>query len=87
MARVSRADVNMPDYNGFPLAWLHNQAEFEAAVHHLLEGSTEIPISRLLYFRHAMQSEGPRTSSQEISVDEKSCFLTCQRGIFLPGIN
>lgn len=40
MARVSRADVNMPDYNGFPLA-----------------------------------------SSQEISVGDKSCFLTCQRVI------
>lgn len=43
MARVSRADVNMPDYNGSPLTWLHNQVEFEAAVHHLLEGQHRDP--------------------------------------------
>lgn len=61
MARVARAGVNMPDYDGFPLTWLHNQVEFEAAVYHLLEGSTGILTSRLLFFRHAKQSSGPKT--------------------------
>lgn len=60
MARVARADVNMPDYDGSPLKWLQSQVEFEAAVYHL-GGSAEIPTSRLLYFRHPEQSEGPKT--------------------------
>lgn len=50
MARVARADVNMPDYDGSPLKWLQSQVEFEAAMYHLLGGSAEIPTSRLLYF-------------------------------------
>lgn len=61
MARVARADVNMPNYDGFALTWLHNQVEFEAAVYHLLEGTAEIPTSRLLYFCHAKQSEWSKT--------------------------
>lgn len=51
----------MPNYDGFALTWLHNQVEFEAAVYLLLESTAEIPTSRLLYFRHSEQSQGPKT--------------------------
>lgn len=61
MARVARADVNMPKYDGFLLLWLHNQAEFEAAVYHLPEGIAEVPTSRLLYSGRPRQSDRPKT--------------------------
>ena len=57
MARLSKADLNMPDYNGLGVAWLHNTIEFEAAIYDLLEGTAEIPTSRLLHFRHSEQSQ------------------------------
>lgn len=61
MARLGRADVNMPDYDGFALTWLHNLVEFEAEVNPLIEGVAKLPTSRLLYYRHAEQYPGPKT--------------------------
>lgn len=66
MARVARADVNMPKYDGFLLLWLHSQAEFEAAVSHLPEGIAEVPTSRLLYSGHQDSLTGRRRSFQRI---------------------
>lgn len=68
MARLGRADVNMPDYDGFALTWLHNLVEFEAEVYSLLDGIAELPTSRMLYYRHAEQHPGQKTEiPKEIS--------------------
>lgn len=53
--------MNVPNYDGFAETWLHNLVEFEAAVYHLLEDTVGIPTSRLLYFRHAQESQAPKT--------------------------
>lgn len=68
LARLSKTDMNVPNYDGYAETWLHNLVEFEAAVYRLLEGTTGIPSSRLLYFRHARESPGPKTElPQDIS--------------------
>lgn len=75
MARVARADVNMPKYDGFLLLWLHNQAEFEAALYHLPEGIAEVPTSRLLYSGHPRQSDRPKTElPKDVSEREVTLF-------------
>lgn len=79
--------MNMSNHDGFPLRWLHNQAEFEAAVYHLPGGIAEVPTFCLLYSGHQDSLTGRRRSFQRIQVDEKSCFLTCVKLIhFFGGI-
>lgn len=61
MARLALADVNMPNYDGWSLDRLHNQVEFEADTYKLLEGSAQIPTSKLRYYRHSEQHEAHPT--------------------------
>ncbi|KAJ3483200.1 hypothetical protein NLG97_g7363 [Lecanicillium saksenae] len=60
VARLSRSDVNMPDYDGFPIDVLVPEVNFEAAVYSLLCSDPTIISSRLLYHRLPLQHAGPR---------------------------
>lgn len=60
MARLARGDVNMHDYDGFPLQVQVQEVMFEVAVYELLRSEPEILASRLLYYRIPVQHVGPR---------------------------
>jgi hypothetical protein len=51
VARFSRCDVNMPNYDGFPIDVLVSDVKFEAVVYELLRSDASILASRLLYYR------------------------------------
>jgi len=60
LARLSRADVNMPNYRAFPVHVLVPEVKFEAAVYELLRLVPNILVSRLLYYRTPAQHVAPR---------------------------
>lgn len=59
LARLARGDVNMPDYDGFPIHVQIPEVKFEAAVYELLRSEPNILASRLLYCRIPIQHVGP----------------------------
>ncbi|KAL8392575.1 hypothetical protein RB595_002677 [Gaeumannomyces hyphopodioides] len=60
VARLARGDVNMPNYDGFPINVQISEVKFEAAVYELLRSEPNIIASRLLYHRIPLQRDGPR---------------------------
>lgn len=60
VARLARGDVNMPNYDGFPIDVQVPEAKFEVAVYELLRSEPNILASRLLYHRIPVQHAGPR---------------------------
>lgn len=60
MARLARGDVNMPDFEGFPIEQQVPEALFEGAIYELLRSEPAIRASRLLYYRTPMRHPGPR---------------------------
>ncbi|RDW86613.1 uncharacterized protein DSM5745_03255 [Aspergillus mulundensis] len=62
MARLARGDVNMPDFDGFPIEWQAPEAAFEAAVYDLLRTEPAIRASRLIYHRVPVLHPGPNRS-------------------------
>lgn len=60
IARMAKADVNMPRYDGWPIDWLHKQLEVEANIYKLLMKFKKIPSPDLLYFRRCEQQYGSR---------------------------
>ncbi|SPQ25208.1 90fc60f7-ab2a-41f3-9cd9-02792d38161e [Thermothielavioides terrestris] len=60
VARLARGDVNMPDYDGFPIHVQVPEVKFEAEVYALLQSEPDILASRLLYHRVPVQHEGPK---------------------------
>lgn len=60
VARLARGDVNMPDYDGFPIYDQVPEVKFEAEVYELLQSEPGIMASRLLYYRIPVQHEGPK---------------------------
>jgi hypothetical protein len=60
VARLARGDVNMPNYDGFPIHVQVLEVKFEAAVYELLRSEPNILASRLLYHRIPVQHVGPR---------------------------
>ncbi|KAM3463499.1 hypothetical protein MY5147_009653 [Beauveria neobassiana] len=60
VARLARGDVNMPDYDGFPIQVQIPEVKFEAAVYKLLDSEPSISCSRLLYYRAPRQHAGLR---------------------------
>ncbi|KAJ3457056.1 hypothetical protein MRS44_014197 [Fusarium solani] len=58
LARLGRADVNVPHYDGFSLHWLHQQIDFEVATNSLLQNTPGVPTDRLLYHRHPLLHAG-----------------------------
>lgn len=60
VARVARGDVNMPDFDGFPIEVQAPEAEFEIATYQLLRSVPAVRVSRLLYSRIPVQHDGPK---------------------------
>jgi hypothetical protein len=60
LARLARGDVNMPNYDGFPIHAQVPEVKFEAAAYELLRSEPNILTSRLLYHRIPVQHVGPR---------------------------
>lgn len=60
VARLARGDVNMPNYDGFPIHVQVPEVKFEAEVYKLLQSEPEILASRLLYYRAPVEHEGPK---------------------------
>lgn len=60
VARLARGDVNMPDYDGFPIDAQVPEVKFEADVYDLLRSEPNILVSRLLYHRVPLQRAAPR---------------------------
>ena len=60
MARLARGDVNMPDFEGFPIEQQVPEALFEGAVYEMLRSEPAIRVSYLLYYRPPKQSQEPR---------------------------
>ncbi|KAJ6779913.1 hypothetical protein PWT90_07828 [Aphanocladium album] len=60
VARLARGDVNMPDYDGFPIDVQALELKFEVAVYTLLRTEPAITSSRLLYHRVPLQHAAPR---------------------------
>lgn len=60
VARLARGDVNMPDYEGFPIQVQVPEVKFEAEVYELLQSEPGILASRLLYHRVPVQHEDPK---------------------------
>ncbi|KAK4185042.1 hypothetical protein QBC35DRAFT_517184 [Podospora australis] len=59
VARLARDDVNMPDFDSFPVQVQIPEAHFEMAVYNLLRSEPGIMASRLLYGRAPAQYERP----------------------------
>lgn len=51
VARLSRGDINMPNFSGFPIESQVAEVNFEASVYMLLRSEPRIMVSRLLYHR------------------------------------
>ena len=60
LARLARGDVNMPNYEGFPMHVQISEAQFEVAVYKLLCPLSQILASHLLYHRLPVQYPAPR---------------------------
>ncbi|KAL7970401.1 3-hydroxybutyryl-CoA dehydratase [Trichoderma sp. SZMC 28014] len=60
VARLARSDVNMPDFDGFPIDVQVPEVKFEAEIYKLLLPETDILVSRLLYYRIPKLYEGSK---------------------------
>jgi hypothetical protein len=60
VARLARGDVNMPNYDGFPIHMQVPEVKFEVAVYELLRLEPNILASYLLYHRIPVQHVSPR---------------------------
>ncbi len=67
VARLARGDVNMPNFDGFPVAIEAAGVRFESAVYELLRGEPDIRSSRLLYSRAPVQHPGQKLTIPRIS--------------------
>jgi hypothetical protein len=67
VARLARGDVNVPNYDGFPIHVQVPKAKFEVAVYELLRSEPNILASCLLYYRIPVQHTSPRLDLQDIS--------------------
>ena len=60
VARLANSDVNMPNYDGFPIHTRVSGVKFEAAAYELLRSVPNILAARLLYHRVPVQRVGPK---------------------------
>ena len=65
VTRLARGDVNMPEFDGFPIEKQAPEARFEAAVYKLLRSEPQIRASHLLYHRVPVQFPEPRVTVPE----------------------
>lgn len=60
MARLARDDVNMPNFDSFPIDVQVSEVKFEVAAYDLLRSEPNILASHLLYHRIPVQHAGPK---------------------------
>lgn len=60
VARLAHGDVDMPDYDGFPIHAQVPEVKFETEVYKILQSEPEILASRLLYYRVPVEHKGPK---------------------------
>jgi hypothetical protein len=60
VARLARGDVNMPNFDGFPIHIQVPEVKFEVAVYELLRSEPNILNSHLLYHRIPVKHISPR---------------------------
>jgi hypothetical protein len=60
VARLARGDVNMPNFDGFPIHIQVPEVKFEVAVYELLRSEPNILASHLLYHRIPVPHVSPR---------------------------
>jgi len=60
VARLARGDVNMPNFDGFPIHIQVPEVKFEVALYKLLRSEPNILASHLLYHRIPVQHVSPR---------------------------
>lgn len=68
LARLARADVNMPLYDGSDMDFIFRELRFEATTYALLQREPTIPTSRLLYHRVPAQYEHIRVGSPRVGM-------------------
>lgn len=73
LARLARGDVNMANFDGFPIEKQVPKVKFEVAVYELLRSEPDILASRLLYHRAPVQHNGPRLDLPQDLMGR--CFL------------
>ena len=71
VARFSRGDVNMPNYDGFSFDVLVSEVKFKAAVYELSRSDASILAFRLLYYIVPVQHVPPRLRSEERRVGKE----------------
>lgn len=57
LVRLGRADINVPNCDGFTFDTIIRELNFESAAYTLLSGHPEIPVSTLLYLRPPVKHE------------------------------
>lgn len=67
MVRLARGDVNMPDFEGFPIHVQVPEVRFEAATYDLLRSAPAIRASRLLH--HRIPEQRPPEARKIIPTD------------------
>ena len=75
VARLTRGDVNMPNYDGFPIHVQVPEVKLEVAVYELLRSEPNILASRLLYHRIPVQHVGPRFNLSQDIVGRRLFFF------------
>ncbi|KAI0103754.1 3-hydroxybutyryl-CoA dehydratase [Nemania sp. FL0031] len=75
IARLARGDVNMPNFDGFPIYIQVPEVKFEVAVYELLRSEpNNILASRLLYHRIPVQHVSPRLDRPQ-NIEGRRLFL------------
>jgi hypothetical protein len=74
VARMSLANVNMPDFDGCPFQEQVSTVKFEAAVYKLLRSEPDILVAYPLYHRIPVQHPSPRLNIPQ-DIAGRSLFL------------
>ncbi|KAK4147939.1 uncharacterized protein C8A04DRAFT_23729 [Dichotomopilus funicola] len=75
VARLARGDVNMPDFDGFPVDVQAAKVLFEGAVYNLLRSEPDIRASRLLYFRAPVEQADLKPSTVPLDLRGRRLFV------------
>jgi len=75
VARLARGDVNMPDFDGFPVGVQAAEARFKSAVYHLLRSEPDIRSSRLFHSCAPVQPAGPKPTTAPLDLIGQRLFV------------
>ncbi|KAL4955375.1 hypothetical protein BDW69DRAFT_182573 [Aspergillus filifer] len=81
IARLARSDVNMPEFQGFPIEEQAPEAAFEAAVYDLLSAEPVIAASKLLYHRVPVLHPGLKNDLPKDIAGCRLCLFEKAEGV------